>query len=321
MRTLFFGSDEFSVVCCTRLVKSLETGVLSSLEIVTPPDSRNTKQREVPLKTFALKNNIKLHTAPPKSLKGWKVPSQFDLGVVVSFGYFLPSDVIRSFPKAALNVHPSLLPRYRGAAPIQHTILNGDTETGVSIMELHEEQFDAGRIFHQSKMTVGVYPFYKVLHDRLAARGAEDLAETIANFDQFKSKAWLQDLSQVTHARKISKSLAAIDFESMTRERVYALHRAIGYKIPLHVDFRAKRVQLLSLFLPTPPQTILLDPLLPPGSIAFNAPSDALFVMCSDGWIGVSALKVQGKKEVTANAFRNGYRLQRGDVFGVSVVD
>ncbi|KAJ3286365.1 hypothetical protein HDU79_006547, partial [Rhizoclosmatium sp. JEL0117] len=299
---LFFGSDEFSVICCDRLLKATRDGIISRLEIVTPPDNMRTKIPEVPLKTYARKNNITFHTAPPKTLTGWKVrrdspPSQFDLGVVVSFGYFLPSSLIRSFPLAALNVHPSLLPRYRGAAPIQHTILNGDTETGVSIMELHEKQFDAGRIYHQSKMEVGKEPFYKDLHDRLAHQGAEDLVKTVANFDEYKSKAWLQDLTQVSHARKISKSLAALDFSGMTRERVYALHRALGYKIPVYCEFRGKRTQLLNLYIPNASQTVKLNPFSETGAVVYDKSSDSLFVMCKDNWIGVTKVKVEGKKE------------------------
>lgn len=78
----------------------------------------------------------------------------YDLGVVVSFGYFIPPPVIQSFKYGAINVHPSLLPRHRGAAPIQHTILTGDDETGVTVQELSEKAFDAGRILTQKTLVM-----------------------------------------------------------------------------------------------------------------------------------------------------------------------
>ncbi|KAI9349691.1 formyl transferase [Obelidium mucronatum] len=313
---LFFGSDEFSVICCNRLLKATRDGILSRLEIVTPPDNPRTKVPEVPLKAFARKYDIPLHIAPPKSLVGWTPPSQFDLGVVVSFGYFLPASLIRSFPLAALNVHPSLLPRYRGAAPIQHTILNGDTETGVSIMELHEEKFDAGRIYHQSKMSIGRLPFYKDLHDQLATQGAEDLVTTISNFDEYKIKAWAQDLTQVSHARKISKTMAAVNFQTMDQQSLFTLHRAIGYKIPLYCQFREKRVQLHDLCIPTTDLVQFL-PQSDPGTIVYNknVDIDTIFVMCADTWIGVKTVKVQGKREQNGAGFNNGYQLGSTDRF------
>ncbi|KAI8831724.1 formyl transferase, partial [Chytridium lagenaria] len=83
----------------------------------------------------------------------------YDVAVVVSFRYFLPKELIRFFPHGAFNVHPSLLPRYRGAAPLQHTILNRDKEAGVSIMDLDEEKFDAGRILHQTRIVNAFFYF------------------------------------------------------------------------------------------------------------------------------------------------------------------
>lgn len=102
------------------------------------------------------------HTpAQAKTLDDWNVPSNksYDLGVVVSFGYFIPPHIISSFKYGAVNVHPSLLPKYRGAAPIQHAILYGDSQTGVTIQELDDREFDAGRILAQTKVVRAVLTF------------------------------------------------------------------------------------------------------------------------------------------------------------------
>lgn len=107
-------------------------------------------------KGIAESNRLPVFYTPPgtSSLNNWNVPTDktYDLGVVVSFGYFIPPHIISSFKYGAVNVHPSLLPKYRGAAPIQHAILYGDKETGVSVQELDDREFDAGRILTQQKV-------------------------------------------------------------------------------------------------------------------------------------------------------------------------
>lgn len=132
---------------------------------------------------------------------------EYDLGVVVSFGYFIPAPVIHSFKHGAINVHPSLLPKYRGAAPIQHTILSGDDETGVTVQELSDKEFDAGRILAQTRVVSPLFsvtlslssqrgdkqdlrneeaPRYRELRDRLAGIGCKLLIETIRNLPYLK---------------------------------------------------------------------------------------------------------------------------------------
>src|SRR3954468_4170015 len=83
--------------------------------------------------------------------------SPYDLGIVVSFGHFIPERIISSFTKGTINVHPSLLPKYRGSSPVQHTIINDDQETGVTVQELHDKKFDAGKILVQKKMVYAIF--------------------------------------------------------------------------------------------------------------------------------------------------------------------
>ncbi|RUS20317.1 formyl transferase [Endogone sp. FLAS-F59071] len=134
--------------------------VIQSIEVVAPPDRRiGRKLKELapmPTKVFAKLHNLPVHTPlESHSLTDWQLPTPvdrispaFDLGVVVSFGCFLPPHILHAFRKGIVNVHPSLLPKYRGAAPIQYTVLNNDTETGITVQEL-ENVFDAGRILAQ----------------------------------------------------------------------------------------------------------------------------------------------------------------------------
>lgn len=99
--------------------------------------------------------------------------NQFDVGVAVSFGHLIPSEVLESFAMGTMNLHPSLLPRYRGAAPIQHTVLNGDASTACSVIELSTGKFDHGQILHQVPIPVGAEEDMHALRSRLALTGAE----------------------------------------------------------------------------------------------------------------------------------------------------
>lgn len=149
---LFFGSDDLSVACLKGI---LEANVASSVGVVTPPTKKIRRkgikeQHSLPLLRFAESEGLDIFQPPPVArgspMKHFQAPLGFDLAVVASFGYFLPPKLLDSFARGAVNVHPSILPRYRGAAPIHHAILNGDDSTGVSIIDLDRKNFDEGKL-------------------------------------------------------------------------------------------------------------------------------------------------------------------------------
>ncbi|XP_030269986.1 methionyl-tRNA formyltransferase, mitochondrial isoform X4 [Sparus aurata] len=161
-RLLFFGSDHFAVESLKRLTSSWTSseGIVESLEVVTLSGN-------VPVKKFAQQNQLPLHSWPPDNLDG-----RFDVGVVVSFGCLLHETLINKFPHGILNVHPSLLPRWRGPAPIFHTILHGDTVTGVTIMQIRPHRFDVGPIVNQELHQVPEKCTADELGAALATKGA-----------------------------------------------------------------------------------------------------------------------------------------------------
>lgn len=234
----------------------------------------------------------------------------FDLAVVVSFGYFLPAPLIASFPRGGLNVHPSLLPKYRGAAPIQHTLINGDPVTGVSIIELHAQRFDAGRILNQSQMNVPPAISYKDLHDKLAHEGARLLISTLRNLDTCSSTAKPQPDTGVTKAPKITKQMARIEWDNWTAEEVLRRYRGIGHQEPLHTTLKGTPVQIKDM-LPLeeagtpPPDSITADP----GTIFYVKPANVIWVRARQGWVPCTLFHPEYKKESTAPNFKNGYRL------------
>ncbi|XP_038549389.1 methionyl-tRNA formyltransferase, mitochondrial isoform X2 [Micropterus salmoides] len=161
-RLLFFGSDHFAVESLKLLTSSRSSrdGVVESLEVVT-------LSGEVPVKRFAQQNHLPVHSWPPDNVDG-----RFDVGVVVSFGCLLPERLINKFPHGILNVHPSLLPRWRGPAPVFHTIIHGDTVTGVTIMQIRPHRFDVGPILNQEFHQVHENCTAEELGAALATKGA-----------------------------------------------------------------------------------------------------------------------------------------------------
>ena len=162
----FFGTDEVSVFVLEALVESLRgrglhAGLVTKLGVVTlgdRPVGRN-KKGSLPAAEVAAREGLKTWLVPHglRTLKDWTPPhalEQWEVGVVASFGFKLPAHILGTLDGGAINVHPSLLPRYRGAAPVPHALLNGDATTGVTIMRIHPDVIDAGEILKQIEVPI-----------------------------------------------------------------------------------------------------------------------------------------------------------------------
>lgn len=313
----------------TSALKERNDSCIQSIDVVCPPDRKTGRKLEklTPSETkgIAESNNLKIYHTPPqvKSLQDWHVPSDiaYDVGVVVSFGYFIPPHIISSLKNGAVNVHPSLLPKYRGAAPIQHAIMYGDAETGVTIQELDDREFDAGRILAQQHVDLRQEPpIYSSLKQQLSSIGSNLLVDTIRNLRQRKENATTQDVSKATKAPKIKKEWSEMDFTNMSAWQAEQLHRAIGEQYPLRTVFDKKSkqfvVQLLHLEIPSQPTTALKG--CAPGSFVWDEPSQSLHLLFGDDSVAAcTRLKMQNKGAVSASDFVNGYG-NRGQ-FGISL--
>lgn len=239
----------------------------------------------------------------------------------MSFGYFLPSSVISSFKHRCLNVHPSLLPKYRGAAPIDYAILNGDEQTGVSIIDLDEREWDAGRILKQEALVricfvgmVGNFNLftsqkispgttYERLHHDLAECGAVSLLSVLRDLDHFKLHATHQDSSQASLAPKISKEMSMIDFQAMAANEVLRRHRAIGHRYPLFCMVNGKRLLLLDM------RIAIDDPEVEAGAVVRER-SGRVLVGCADGkGLELVTVRLEGRRACAAGDYLNGRRL------------
>lgn len=213
MKIIFAGTPEFAV-------PSLQTLLASGHEVCavyTQPDRPAGRGRHLqpsPVKQLAVAANIPV--LQPLTFKTDEELQRLrdfnaDLMVVVAYGMILPQTVLDALPLGCINVHGSLLPRWRGAAPIQRSLMAGDEKTGVTIIKL-VRKLDAGDMLHKEEYTIGGSDTSSDLHDQLAALGAIGLAKVVGQLEQGTVQAEPQDEALVTYAEKLDKSEAVIDW-------------------------------------------------------------------------------------------------------------
>ncbi|KAM6943538.1 methionyl-tRNA formyltransferase, mitochondrial [Xenentodon cancila] len=292
-RLLFFGTDQFAVESLKLLASSRNSceGIVETLEVVS-------FSGDVPVRRFAQQNRLRLHSWPPDTVEG-----QFDVGVVVSFGCLLPERLINKFPYGILNVHPSLLPRWRGPAPVFHTILHGDTVTGVTIIQILPAKFDAGPILNQDRYQIPKYYTADELGSVLAIKGAHLLIDTLRTLPEKIANKREQGQTGGTFAPKINTSMSWMVWEKQTCDEVERLYRAIGTRIPLRTLWMGRTIKLLDFVGKCCISDQRKKPI--PGSVCYVKESGTLAVCCKDGWVEFRTVLL--KRRLTATDFYNGY--------------
>ncbi|XP_036390807.1 methionyl-tRNA formyltransferase, mitochondrial isoform X1 [Megalops cyprinoides] len=294
-KILFFGTDDFAVESLKKLSASRHGSsdrLVESLEVVT-------LDKELPVRKFANQNKLVVHDWPHIYPHG-----QFDVGVVVSFGCLLREGLIRQFPFGILNVHPSLLPRWRGPAPVFHTILHGDAVTGVTIMQIRPKRFDVGPILSQEVYQVPEHCTVDQLGATLATMGAHLLIDTLKTLPEKIASRREQAKEGATSAPKINTVMSWVDWEEQTCEQIGRLFRAIGSRIPLRTIWMGDTVKLLE-FCGEFNESVSEDRALSAGSVQYQKESNTLLVRCKDGWVGFRAVVL--RKRLSAADFYNGY--------------
>ncbi|OGY24392.1 MAG: hypothetical protein A2Y57_04105, partial [Candidatus Woykebacteria bacterium RBG_13_40_7b] len=225
IKIVFFGTPPFSVTILRKLIGNTIVGDLQLSLVVTSPDKqsgRNQKPTPSPVKELALKYNLKVET--PENLKDKSFISSLssltpDLIVLASYGKIVPKEIL-DIPKfGSLNVHPSLLPKYRGPSPIQTAILNGDEGTGVSIM-LMEDKVDSGPILAQVRIKISENDTYETLSKKLSEQSGRFLVDTIYLYLGKRVKPESQDESQATYTKLIKKEDGFIDLAKPPKKEV-----------------------------------------------------------------------------------------------------
>lgn len=219
MNIVFMGTPDFAVESLKELIKN--HNVLAVISQPDKPKGRGKKLVNTPVKQFALDNGIEKIYQPEK-IKDEEIIKQLeslnaDLFVVVAYGQILSEEVL-SIPKyGCINVHGSLLPKYRGAAPIQWSIINGEEKTGVTIMYM-EKGLDSGDMILKEEVVIDKKETYKTLHDKMSIVGARALIKAIELIETGKVDAKKQDHSQATYAPMITKEMGHINWDNTSKD-------------------------------------------------------------------------------------------------------
>ncbi len=295
-KTVFFGTQDFAA---TILQGLLESDVISVEMVFTQPDRKTGRKQTVeesPVKKLAKKYNLKIEQ--PETLKNYSSPlTSYSLGVVAQYGLIIPKKIIDSFPKGMINVHGSLLPKYRGASPIQAALTNGEKETGVTIMVM-DEKMDHGPILSQKELKIDADDTFTTLAAKMAVEGSALLLNTLPQWLNGELKAQTQDESQVTLTKLLTKEDGLVDFNK-TNDEIYNQYRGLTPWPGIWCVRNDKRLKLLKI--------IKSDKTLPSGEPL--AENKHIFIGCGKGSIEILELQLEGKSAMDAPTFLNGYKV------------
>ena len=302
MKITFFGSDKFSKLVLESFLSvsvKLKESVISELTMVLPYPGLSRQNPTAELQAYAKLSNIPFvhYSKNFKQIKEFVIERPQEVGIVASFGALIPSYIIDLYEKGIIVLHPSLLPKYRGACPIQHALMNGEKETGISVIEISKRKFDAGKILFQESLEIGDDDGYVALHDKLAIRGGQILVHCLQQYDQLLLGGVEQDPLLVTKAPFIHKEIAYLDWELMNNKQISALFRAInGSHIkPYSKLLIGKKTKVIYFELLTEYFTTSLDitseiPLeleILPGALHWNikAVTEYFLIKAKEGWV------------------------------------
>ncbi len=307
MRLIFFGSSPFALPTLASLTRSHEV-----VGIVTQPDrpaGRGGKLRATPVGEWVEAHAPQIELHKPENVNQAEIAGKLrdlaaDAWVVIAFGQKLSAGLLEGV--FAINLHASLLPRWRGAAPIQAAILAGDSETGNSVITL-AEKMDAGLVLARASAPIGGSETSEDLHDRLAIEGSDLIERVLGEQDAGTVRGEVQDEQRVTLARKISGADAWVRFDESS-ERCRCRINALSPKPGVRVEFREAEIKLLRARAETEMSTI---PNQEPGAIVDPG---AGLVACGGGTL-LRVLEAQpaGKKAMAWGDFARGQRIGAGE--------
>jgi methionyl-tRNA formyltransferase len=312
MKVVYLGSGGFGIECLNALRQSSHS---LPFIITQPPQraGRGRKQRPTPVAEWAAKNPVAFieteNVNIPEVIE--KIGSyEPDLILVIAFGQKIGGDLIKLSPKGAINVHASLLPKYRGAAPINWAIINGDKQTGISIITL-AEKMDAGPICAQAETDIGADETAGQLHDRLATMAAPLLMKTLDKITDGSIVYTEQDDSEATLAPKLKKSDGFLDFNESAEFLARKIRGFWPWPGASAVYVSKKNGKSLRVAIATAEQVETTHP----ASLAVGTLDENLNLVCGDGVLKITKIKPAGGSIMDFKDFINGQQTQPGDIF------
>jgi methionyl-tRNA formyltransferase len=302
MKLIFMGTPQFAVP----ILSALNTAGHQIVAVYTQPPrkaGRGHKLTSSPIQIFAEEHRIKVHN--PISLRNQEVTAEFaayqaDAAVVASYGLIIPKDILIAPKFGCINIHPSLLPRWRGAAPIERTVLAGDNMTGVCIMQM-DEGLDTGPILNQRSIHLTEQITSEELYSKLATLSADLLLETLQDLSKFPPTA--QAEFGTAYAHKLTKEEGKIEW-NQPAINIDRMVRALNPKPGTFFSYKNEQLKLLKAsydnsFTSAPPGTVV---------------DENLAIACSKGIIYPHIIQRTGKKPMAVSEFLKGFMIQKGAI-------
>jgi len=306
-KIVFFGTPEFSLPILEALIKNNFAPVL----VVTQPDKKAGRKQELvppPVKKLALANDLPVvQPESKKELKNILEKYQPDICILVAYGMIISDDILAKPKFGFLNIHPSLLPKYRGPSPIQTVILNGEKETGVTIIEL-TASVDAGPIVAQQMIEIKSAATAESLHDSLSQIGAELLVKILPDYLNGKIKPKPQNESLAAYTKIIEREDGLINWQK-TAQQIDCQFRAFYPWPGVFTHLAGKRLKIANL-------GVLggdFEGNLSPGAV-FLGQNNELAVRCGQGALELKTVQLEGKKELPGQEFLRGQKDLLGQV-------
>lgn len=307
MKIGFFGTPELASHCLERLCEKYDIAFVMTAE--DKPRGRNKKITVCEAKDTAMCRDIDI--LQPQNLRDPDLYDQLksfdaDIYVVVAYGKIIPGEIYNLPKYKTINLHPSLLPQYRGAAPMQWALINGETETGITVQMINDE-LDAGDIVIQEKLVLNEEINAGELQDIVIKRGADLIIDAIEGLVSGSIKPVEQNSAKATYCKKIDRDTAHINWKKSARE-INNLVRGLNPKPVAWTTFREANIKVY--------KTVLFEEkldLLPGYMIKYK--KKHLVVGTGDGCLEILSLQPQAKKVMDGTSFINGYRITEGEYF------
>ena len=334
MRIVFMGTPDFAVESLSAIYNAGH----EILGVVTNPDKpkgRGMKMIASPVKEFAVEHNLKVYQ-PIKIKNNEEFYNEMynlkpDLFCVVAYGKILPKDILKIPKYGAINVHGSLLPKYRGAAPIQMAVINGDEETGVTTMFM-DAGMDTGDMILSEKVKIGDDETTGELWDRLSKIGARLLVKTLEKIEkEANNKETIENIKELVGARKqgnnftvapmLTKEMAEIDWNKTGRE-IHNLVRGLSPKIGAYTFYNGKKIKIwkTQIIKENELEEIIKNSANSKnGEIIFADKKNGIVVKTPDGAIRILEIQAENSKRMTSKDFLNGNRLEINTVLTKSL--
>lgn len=326
LNILFMGTPDFA----RESLKSLIEANYNVIGVVTNPDKpkgRGMKMVYSPVKEYAIENNLKVYQ-PEKVKNNTEFINEIknlnpDVICVVAYGKILPKEILDIPKYGCINVHASILPKYRGAAPIQWAVLNGDEETGVTTMYM-DVGMDTGDIIEVEKTKIGKEETTGELWDRLSKMGGKLLVETLEKMEEGTVTRTKQG-DDFTMAPMLNKEMAKINWEEKTAEEIHNLVRGLNPIMGAYTFLNGKKIKLwkvkvrdeeylLNLFPDLEDYLFKLEDVMP-GTVLFVDDKNGLFIKANEGIIEAEEIQGENAKRMPIGDFLRGNKIMAGEVF------